>query len=303
MWIEDSLTDPKKLAEVFYAGMGFMMCRKGAFEKVTYPWFEPAMHEIEISKDFSSEDVSLCWKWKDAGVKVFKVKNENNMMIHMLRFLHIYNFLKLYGHEYRYVITTDVRDVIFQTNPSDYVQNVFGSRSTGIMAQSEAIKIKDEAWNRDNIIKNFGQYFFVDVMENEVYNVGILAGTTEYIKDLCFHLYQLSSNRPDWVADQAAYNIMLNMLPYNDGSYTHFSQLSDGWTCNLHVTNKPDQLEEFGPHLLEPRPVFKDGQVVTGATGQPYVIVHQYDRVPEWKEYFYNKYGVEDESQYFTYKI
>jgi GT2 family glycosyltransferase len=51
--------------------MGFMMCRKGAFEKVTYPWFEPAMHEIEMSRDFSSEDVSLCWKWKDAGVKVY----------------------------------------------------------------------------------------------------------------------------------------------------------------------------------------------------------------------------------------
>jgi hypothetical protein len=62
---------PKKLARVFYAGMGFMMCRKGALEKVTYPWFEPAMHEIDISKDFSSEDVSLCWKWKEAGVDVW----------------------------------------------------------------------------------------------------------------------------------------------------------------------------------------------------------------------------------------
>jgi len=62
---------PKKLAKVFYAGMGFMMCRKGAFEKVTYPWFEPAMHEIDISKDFSSEAVSLCWKWKEAGVDVW----------------------------------------------------------------------------------------------------------------------------------------------------------------------------------------------------------------------------------------
>jgi GT2 family glycosyltransferase len=29
------------------------------------------MHEIEISKDFSSEDVSLCWKWRDAGVKIW----------------------------------------------------------------------------------------------------------------------------------------------------------------------------------------------------------------------------------------
>jgi cellulose synthase/poly-beta-1,6-N-acetylglucosamine synthase-like glycosyltransferase len=62
---------PKKLAEVFYAGMGIMVVRKGAFEKVTYPWFEPIMHEIGISKDFSSEDVSLCIKWNEAGVKLW----------------------------------------------------------------------------------------------------------------------------------------------------------------------------------------------------------------------------------------
>jgi hypothetical protein len=63
--------DPKKLAKVYYAGMGFMMCRKGSFEKITYPWFEPIMHEIEMSKDFSSEDVSLCIKWNEAGVNIY----------------------------------------------------------------------------------------------------------------------------------------------------------------------------------------------------------------------------------------
>ena len=68
---EEAEKNPKKLAEVFYAGMGFMMCRRGAIEKVTYPWFEPVMHEIEISRDFSSEDVSLCWKWQHAGVKIY----------------------------------------------------------------------------------------------------------------------------------------------------------------------------------------------------------------------------------------
>ena len=68
---ETAKKSPKKLAEVFYAGMGCMMVKKGAFEKVTYPWFEPIMHEIGISKDFSSEDVSLCIKWNEAGVKVW----------------------------------------------------------------------------------------------------------------------------------------------------------------------------------------------------------------------------------------
>jgi hypothetical protein len=68
---EEAAKSADKLAKVFYAGMGFMMVRKGAFEKVTYPWFEPVMHEIEMSRDFSSEDVSLCWKWAEKGVGIY----------------------------------------------------------------------------------------------------------------------------------------------------------------------------------------------------------------------------------------
>ena len=68
---EEAAKSKDKLAKVFYAGMGFMMVRKGAFEKVTYPWFEPIMHEIEMSRDFSSEDVSLCWKWAEKGVGIY----------------------------------------------------------------------------------------------------------------------------------------------------------------------------------------------------------------------------------------
>jgi hypothetical protein len=68
---EEAAKTSDKLAKVFYAGMGFMMVRKGAFEKVTYPWFEPVMHEIEMSRDFSSEDVSLCWKWAEKGVGIY----------------------------------------------------------------------------------------------------------------------------------------------------------------------------------------------------------------------------------------
>jgi hypothetical protein len=68
---EEAAKSPRKLAKVFYAGMGCMMVRKGAFEKITYPWFEPVMHEIEQSRDFSSEDVSLCWKWAEKEVGIW----------------------------------------------------------------------------------------------------------------------------------------------------------------------------------------------------------------------------------------
>jgi hypothetical protein len=160
---------------------------------------------------------------------------------------------------------------------------------TGIIASSESIKIKDEEWNRENIRKNFGDYFYNEVKENEVCNVGVLAGRSELIKELCFYLYQFSLNRADWVCDQAAYNILLGskLWSYN----AHMTRLEDAWTVNAHVTNKPDMLEKFGPYLLEERPSMNDTGLVVNSEGKPFVIVHQYDRVPEWMEYFSKKYG------------
>ena len=99
----------------------------------------------------------------------------------------------------------------------------------------------------------------------------------------------LFRSRADWVADQAAYNIMMGWRQYN--RTTHIARLKDAWACNLHVTNKPDQLSQFGPFLLEPRPTFENGLVVN-ENKTPFCIVHQYDRVPELKNYYEEKYGV-----------
>jgi hypothetical protein len=285
----------------------------GAYSNYKFDLLKPWVFSIKetgfdgdivlIAIDPDTETVS---ELEAVGVKVVRAKNEQKMMIHMLRFLHIYNYLKL-NPDYRYVITTDVRDVIFQKNPTDYLRTVFGSRDKGIISQSEAIKIKDEAWNRDNIIKNFGHYFYSDVCESPVYNVGILAGTTAYIKDLCFALFQMSSNRPDWVADQAAYNMILNYMPWSNVAVK--LELSHGWALNAHVTNKPDQLEQFGPYLLEERPYMENGTVYN-SQGKPFTIVHQYDRVPEWMQYYMEKFQFSIKSdtntgtspKYFTYK-
>jgi hypothetical protein len=256
-------------------------------------------HKVLIAID-STEEVHH--EIADCGFEVIVAKNQNNMKIHMLRFLHIYDYLKKNSDQFNRVITTDVRDVIFQSDPSLYLDGVMNAP---MIAQSEAIRIKDEAWNRNNIIKNFGQYYYDDVKDNEVLNVGILAGDAKYIKDLCFFLFQMSFNRPDWVADQAAYNVMLNYSPFKEN--TQILRLCDAWALNAHVTNKPEQMNEFGPYLLEERPYMEDG-VVKNSSGSPFVIVHQYDRVPEWNQYYINKYGVEqkssstDSSDFFIYK-
>jgi hypothetical protein len=269
----------------------------GAFKNYNFETIKPWIQSINecgfkgdkviVSIGSSKETNS---KLADAGFIVIDAPSQARMGFHMERFLHIYNFLQAHGINYRYVITTDVRDVIFQKNPSEWIEQNISDKK--MIAVSESIKIKNEHWNRQNIINAFGEYFYEGVANQDVFNVGTLAGTSEYIMDLCGMLYQLSANRPDWVADQAAYNILLNWQPYKD--QTKFVRLNSAWSCNLHVTNKPGEKEHFAPFILEEPPIFEDGFVKDGATKEPFYIVHQYDRDPVMSKFYKDKYKVED---------
>lgn len=270
----------------------------GAFNNYTdYDVLKPWVQSIKDT-GFTGDTVlfaigttpDLVKKLTEEGVLVIPIPKNDSMMIHMQRFIHIYNFLKQNEGVYRYVVSTDVRDVIFQKNPFDYLERRVDARyMTGIVASSEAIKIKDEEWNRENIRKNFGDYFYNEVCENEVCNVGVLAGRSELIKELCFYLYQFSLNRADWVCDQAAYNMLLGTKLW--GSKAYVSRLKDAWAVNAHVTNKPDLVEKLKPYLLEETPTMSENGQIVNSEGNPFYIVHQYDRVPEWMEYFSKKYG------------
>ena len=270
----------------------------GAFNNYTdYDVLKPWVQSIKDT-GFKGDTVlfaigttdELVKKLQNEGVFVIPLAKNDNMMIHMQRFIHIYDFLERYADNYRYVISTDVRDVIFQLNPSEHIQKFTGDDNYfPIIASSEAINIQDEEWNRNNIRKNFGDYFYDTIKTNQVCNVGILAGTPGAIKELCFYLYQFSINRPDWVADQAAYNVLLGTMTW--GSQAYITDLADAWAINAHVTNKPDLVEKLKPYLLEEAPTMNEDGLIVNSSGKPFVIVHQYDRVPKWMEYFFKKYG------------
>lgn len=271
----------------------------GAFKNYNFEQVKPWIKSINecgfkgdkvlIAIDTSEETNQKIAK---EGFTVVSTKSMSGAMFHMERFIHIYNFLKDHN-DYRYVVSTDVRDVIFQRDPIEYLNDCI-TTDTGyeLLAVSECIKVKDEHWNRDNILKCFGQYFFDEIKEREILNVGTLAGKSHMVADLCGMLYQLSLNRADWVADQAAYNILMNWFPYI--GITRISGLNDGFCCNLHVTNKPIERDHFAPFITEKHPIFEDGLMKTGYGKEPYYIVHQYDRDPVLKKFYEEKYGVEE---------
>ena len=273
----------------------------GAFKNYNFEQLKPWIHSINecgfkgdkvlIAIDASPETIT---KITQAGFTAVPAQSISGSMFHMERFIHIYDFLKNRTDEYRFVVTTDVRDVVFQSDPMDHLEWHIGQGYTNnqLIAVSECIKIKDEPWNRDNIIKSFGNYFYENVKDYEVLNVGTLAGSSYHVCDLCAALYQLSLNRADWVADQAAYNILMDWAPYKE--HTAITGLDDGFCCNLHVTHKPGDKERFAPYITETPPVFENGRVYCVVSGEPYAIVHQYDRDPAMKKYFEDKYGVEE---------
>ena len=277
----------------------------GAFSNYDYDAVKPWIESINQT-DFDGDKVLITintseetnQKIRDAGFTVIPKTSDGKMMFHMERFHHLYNYLKDKKSHYRFIITTDVRDVIFQKNPSYWLENYMVDSNTRLVASSEAIRIENESWNRDNITKCFGKELYEDIKKYEVLCVGTLAGYCEAVCDLCAMLFQLSSNRADWVADQAAYNVLMRMYPYNNASIV--AKLEDAWALNAHVTNREAQYAEFGPHLLEERPYFdeEDGLVKDAKTKTPFVIVHQYDRVRVWKKFYEDKFNVKIKSQY-----
>ena len=55
------------------------------------------------------------------GITTLEIPTPNPFNIVVHRFYHLWDILKNSKTHYRYIITTDVADVIFQTNPSDWL--------------------------------------------------------------------------------------------------------------------------------------------------------------------------------------
>jgi hypothetical protein len=209
--------------------------------------------------------------------------------IHVARFLSIYDFLKNTWQNYSHVVTTDVKDVYFQTNPIVWLESNLKNKK--LVAGSEGMRYKDEPWGNENLMQAYGPYVHEQFKNNEIYNVGTIGGVSEYVKDMVFNILFNAINRPIPICDQAVYNVLIQTQPFK--GVTYFAKQMDGWACQAGTTVDPSKIESFRPHLLEPEPKFEDGIVKT-SLGRPFAIVHQYDRVPQWKEHIKQKYQQEE---------
>lgn len=218
--------------------------------------------------------------------------------IHVARFLSIYDFLS--KNKYEIVVTTDVKDVYFQEDPCKWIFDNIGNKK--LIAGSESIRYKDEPWGNENLMQAYGPWVHNLFKNQEIYNVGTIGGECEYVKDLCFNIVTNGINRPIPIVDQAVYNVLLNTQPYKD--VVLFTQQKAGWAVQLGTTGDPSKINSFRPFLTEDEPVFDyESELVKTKDNKAFCIVHQYDRVPDWKNVVMKKYEQEDPNNYFTYRI
>ena len=263
---------------------------------------------IVIVYDPQDEDVPKYLKSENIGVLIGTVNGDLNIATQ--RFMDFSSFLSgESAKEYDIVITTDIRDVVFQKDPGLWVRENIGD--SDIIATGEGIKYKHEDWNGDMLQRHFGSKVF-DIMKNyETLCSGIIAGK----KDMIVKLFRTSaelafySKDPGAFVDQCFYNIAIRRI-YEEKSKV-FGGDSD-WTANLGTLyaipmNTPqwstkkrseyDSFERFRSHkkftdvMLCKLPQMNEDGLVCNSQGEPFAIVHQYDRYEPWKEILLKKYA------------
>lgn len=246
-------------------------------------------------------DIATAQKLSERGFKIMAFGQDpetgnliykEQLIIVVQRFLHLYQFMNqlLQDNSYRFVIHTDVKDVVFQSDPSDWLSEHMPD-SKSILASCESLQYQHEPWGNENMAHSF-PVVYDKVKTQPIWNCGVQAGRPDVMRDLWLNIYYLSVSSQALTQvpnpDQAAYNVLLNMRPYRD--ITHFSMSEDGWACQAGTSIDPAKMQTFKQHLLEPQPLW-DGNYATTSTGVRHTILHQYDRISDWKPTVESRYA------------
>jgi hypothetical protein len=232
----------------------------------------------------------LAFSTDDSGNAVYAGGKPFSIVVE--RFFHIWVMLKEYKGLYRYLLHTDMKDVIFQKNPSEFWDEYTSRQGyvPNIWAASESLLYKDEDWGRDNMSASFGPLIYNYMSGKEIVNAGTLSGQFDKLLDFFLNVYMVSVGGKIHNPDQAAVNVLLSQSPYSD--VTTVTTPHDAWACQAGTTNDP-----YKPQYIERLIRSSDGQtymdedgIVKNGYGKPFYIVHQYDRIPYWKRTILEKY-------------
>jgi hypothetical protein len=229
---------------------------------------------------FEGDKIMICYNLPSETIEYLTTKGwecygaELQGHPHMKRLIDMWWFLQNDERKWNRIITTDVRDIVWQTNPSNWL---FENLKSEIIVASECIKNEDEPWAHKNIHEGYGPIFWDSIKQNVVANVGVIAGKYQSVKDL-LQLVWLVSQAGDTrhFTDQSALNLIIN-----NSLLSNKIQLNSDFALQVDTLTKDNRFEKK-TYSIE-NEIVMNGEV-------PYVLVHQYDRKQELKYLIENKY-------------
>lgn len=274
-----------------------------------------AMILYNVKKEVADRLVDLdytifAWEKDEQGNFLYRVPGFN---ICVERFAHYWFFINKIESPIRNVIATDVKDVVFQTNPSEYLDSILKGKfgwAKKILASGENMLYKDEPWSSNNIKKAFGDYQYEVLKDTEINCAGVLAGERTYFTDLCLQIFLTCRGSKPFTPggggpDQAALNMTLNMKAWKD--ITYFSNATETWACQAGTTAAAAMAGsgDLGAAFLagDKSLIHKfchdlggmlnaDATKIITPSLENYAIVHQWNRIPEWKKMVEKQYAV-----------
>ena len=190
-------------------------------------------------------------------------------------YLALYNWLSEHVDEYKYVMHSDLRDVIIQRDPFEFFE---ANPDINMFYSLEGMKIQENdcnLWWEQNlrtILRSHNSSY-----ENEyVINGGIFGGKIEHMINHCLMMFSNTNRKsPFLVMDQQFLGYLSQFLKKNKKNML-CHPYNDTFACTGEAI-KRDNVE-----------VFFDGKYVTNKDGVPYCIFHQWDRT-ELAQHFIKK--------------
>lgn len=258
---------------------------------------------------YNPTDEKLLEYFKSAGIFVFTGVLSDEVNMATQRFGDYEQVLKTeYGADVEAIITTDIRDVIFQKDPGVWFQN--NIQDYDLMATSEGITFRHEDWNGGNLERHFGKTRFLKLADKETLCSGIIAGRRDMMIKLFRSIQGISyfSENPMDFVDQIFYNIAIyeiffektRIIPAtqnwvaNLGTLKAIPENSPQWStgkrCEIgdyeRIRNNKTYVEAMKCKVPEMK-----GDILYADNGNPFTIVHQYDRFESWKIMLTEKYS------------
>ena len=180
-------------------------------------------------------------------------------------YLTLYNWLSLHVNDYEYVLNTDLRDVVLQKDPFEFFKS---NPEKDMFYSLEGMRIYENDCNLwwEQSLRTLLRTHNDSYQNEYVINGGIFGGKIQNVINHCLMMFSNTNRKNNFtVVDQQILGYLSQFLKVNPRNMLCHPD-TDTFACTGEAIKRNNVKVSF------------DGKYVTNISGEPYYIVHQWDR-------------------------